>query len=626
MLSLRKILSTIASSYRPISIEESEKQIYDFWTPRKKVSVLRSTTASALKDVLLTYKEISALIVPEDLKDELATDFSEKSILYYSYKEDGEIEWETIERLQKENLHVISLICPLIKEVNYEKRVQRLRKLISSEGSALLVECFLSFLPAPKSFGKSVDYSLIPFYRFFPVLNGTLLLGSKGTNFSTERVHYNLTFPEIFRLINHKSKPNANDYRLKLSSISYLSHLSQIDNHKKEINSFKRTKALFFDFIFHKYEIDPKHVSSNYPMILINEKGISKEKLVQLKKYTSALKNHQSFLIINHLDLSWSQMLSSLKSSLLFEIEVCDGEKFSSTKVAAKAAPLTQDFYYIKEKSEFEGLKALYILLNLNGSPIGKVAVLKKNIMGIPVYRINQGPVISRKYSMLASTIITSSFLKERLSLGGFLINKPLISNESYDTFKSLFPLHFSFNRPYSSGLIDLQGAEDKIFNQFTGVFRNRLKKAASNPSLIVEISNSKEAFGWVLSKYISYMKEKQFQGIAPELIRRIHHKVPEKVLIGTVKKDGETISTLLLYLHGNSATYLIGYNTKVGRRLNVNNLLFWEVIKELRIRKFEYFDLGGIDHENTPSISKFKERMNPEIYTLPKEQLILWS
>ena len=73
---------------------------------------------------------------------------------------------------------------------------------------------------------------------------------------------------------------------------------------------------------------------------------------------------------------------------------------------------------------------------------------------------------------------------------------------------------------------------------------------------------------------------------------------------------------------HGNSATYLIGYNSIEGRNLKANHVLLWNAIVHLKKKNYKWFDLGGIDLNNT-SITKFKVGLSGKVYKLIAEALI---
>lgn len=288
--------------------------------------------------------------------------------------------------------------------------------------------------------------------------------------------------------------------------------------------------------------------------------------------------------------------------------------------------PLLQSEAYTKSKSEVEKKELFYFKCSdsSNNLPIATVAVLVKKIGPFSILRINQGPVFTRNVTFFDSMLINHE-LKNHLAkiFTGFLIIKPNTSSSTFHIFKKIWPLHTSISSGYISGIIDLTNAESDILKSFTGTFRNRLNKCLEMKEVSVVFNNDKNSYEWIREKYVHNMKSKNFEGISLEMLDYLYERFPQSLLISQVLFNDSPISSVIMFLNGQTATYLIGFNSDQGRSHNVNNLQFWEIIRRLKLSNFKYLDLGGIDHINTPDISKFKERMNPHIYTTPKDIVI---
>ena len=85
-------------------------------------------------------------------------------------------------------------------------------------------------------------------------------------------------------------------------------------------------------------------------------------------------------------------------------------------------------------------------------------------------------------------------------------------------------------------------------------------------------------------------------------------------------ESDDSTLAFIMVALHGTSATYYIGWNSEKGYQLNLNKLLLWEAIRDLKKRGFRWFDLGGIDFVHTQGIAEFKMGTGCEYYELSGE------
>ena len=86
---------------------------------------------------------------------------------------------------------------------------------------------------------------------------------------------------------------------------------------------------------------------------------------------------------------------------------------------------------------------------------------------------------------------------------------------------------------------------------------------------------------------------------------------------IFTAHKNGRPISGILVFKHGTTATYYVGWNSKEGRRLNANNLLLWSALRELKGRGVKWLDLGGVDGASMPGVSRYKIGLGGNLYTL---------
>ena len=100
-------------------------------------------------------------------------------------------------------------------------------------------------------------------------------------------------------------------------------------------------------------------------------------------------------------------------------------------------------------------------------------------------------------------------------------------------------------------------------------------------------------------------------------------HCVPNKeFLIGRVMQDGLAIAAILVILHGHKdrrgATYQIGWNTQKGRETGAHNFALWQAILELKKRKTETLDLGGVNDTEGEHVKKFKTGLGGRIVTLP--------
>ncbi len=73
--------------------------------------------------------------------------------------------------------------------------------------------------------------------------------------------------------------------------------------------------------------------------------------------------------------------------------------------------------------------------------------------------------------------------------------------------------------------------------------------------------------------------------------------------------KDGTDIGAMTIGRSGPNAVYLFGATSEAGRRLNAGHYLMWQAMLYCRDRGSTCFDLGGIDQDANPSVTRFKLR-----------------
>ena len=81
-------------------------------------------------------------------------------------------------------------------------------------------------------------------------------------------------------------------------------------------------------------------------------------------------------------------------------------------------------------------------------------------------------------------------------------------------------------------------------------------------------------------------------------------------------QRESEPVAAILLTVHGNSATYLVGWSGDAGRRVRAHNLLLWRAVEHLKSAGIRWLDLGGINAD-APGVAHFKRGMGGELVTL---------
>ena len=63
----------------------------------------------------------------------------------------------------------------------------------------------------------------------------------------------------------------------------------------------------------------------------------------------------------------------------------------------------------------------------------------------------------------------------------------------------------------------------------------------------------------------------------------------------------------MMFLIHGQAATYQVGWTSEAGRDMHAHNLILWRGIEELRERGVRMLDLGGVNTIRSAGIARFK-------------------
>jgi len=171
----------------------------------------------------------------------------------------------------------------------------------------------------------------------------------------------------------------------------------------------------------------------------------------------------------------------------------------------------------------------------------------------------------------------------------------------------------------YQTMWLNLERDEDTLRANLVKKWRNTLTKAEKQ-GMSVEWDEKGTHFEWLMKFYSFDKKTKGYSGPSVEFLRALAQRFAPsgEMLIGRAMKDGRAIGAILLFCHGRSSTYQIGWNTREGRDLGAHNLLLWDALKILKNKGITGFDLGGVNDTQAQNVKKFKQGLGGDLVTLP--------
>jgi hypothetical protein len=171
---------------------------------------------------------------------------------------------------------------------------------------------------------------------------------------------------------------------------------------------------------------------------------------------------------------------------------------------------------------------------------------------------------------------------------------------------------------------LDVSQSSDTLLKDLDGKWRNQLKKAQT-ADLEVSIGGSKpKHYNWLLEHERNQRNSRGYSavplGLVPAYASAAQQMaIPAPIISINIVESGNRIAGALFLLHGNSATYHIGWSNPRGRELNALNLILFNALKALNKVGIRWLDLGGLETSagSSAGIARFKLGLGAPPYTL---------
>lgn len=163
----------------------------------------------------------------------------------------------------------------------------------------------------------------------------------------------------------------------------------------------------------------------------------------------------------------------------------------------------------------------------------------------------------------------------------------------------------------YETAWIDLSRSEADRRAALRRNFRNQLVRAEAAGFEIREPSDPRP----LLARYEAHRKAVGYTGPSAAMLGALPQG---DTLCLEAVRDAEIVAGVLFVLHGQAATYQVGWTAAAGRKGHAHNLLLWRGLQALCDRGIRYLDLGGLDWAKAPSVAHFKAGLGGEAFSLP--------
>ncbi len=166
-----------------------------------------------------------------------------------------------------------------------------------------------------------------------------------------------------------------------------------------------------------------------------------------------------------------------------------------------------------------------------------------------------------------------------------------------------------SLDRPeYLTVRLDLSPDLEKLRAGLRQKWRNGLNRSEKFP-FEIEWDESEEFWRALRARYIADRKARGYPGPSVNLLDAIVVEFAKtgNLLIGRALLNSNYCSGMLIFRHGRSATWQVGWTSEEGRRSGAAYRLLWQACLELKGRGTDDFDLGGVNEQDASGVRHFK-------------------
>jgi hypothetical protein len=162
----------------------------------------------------------------------------------------------------------------------------------------------------------------------------------------------------------------------------------------------------------------------------------------------------------------------------------------------------------------------------------------------------------------------------------------------------------------YATVMLDISQSQAVLRAALDAKWRNRLVAAQASALTLHRVGSNPGQYRWLLDHEETQREQRGFAGL-PQPFYDIYiqsRQQPAQTLL-TLRADlgRDRVAGMMFLLHGESATYQVGWSNEQGRQLNAHNLLLWRAIAELQQRGVRCLDLGGVNTARSAGIARFK-------------------
>ena len=171
----------------------------------------------------------------------------------------------------------------------------------------------------------------------------------------------------------------------------------------------------------------------------------------------------------------------------------------------------------------------------------------------------------------------------------------------------------------HSTVLLDLTPELDVLRAQLDGRWRYSLARAEESALTIHRVGTNAGQYRWLLDAEMQQREQRGLHGLPLHFFDLYvpSRQQPAKTVL-TVRADlgRDRVAGMMFLIHGEAATYQVGWSGDMGREHHAHNLILWHALQELRERGVRQLDLGGVNTTRSAGIARFKMGTGGQVLT----------
>lgn len=157
---------------------------------------------------------------------------------------------------------------------------------------------------------------------------------------------------------------------------------------------------------------------------------------------------------------------------------------------------------------------------------------------------------------------------------------------------------------------LDLTTPLQSLRDGLDSKWRNRLVAAEKSGLAVQRVGTNPGQYRWLLDQDEELRERRGLLGLPAGLVDLYiqSRKQPSRTVLTLRADQGkDRVAGMMFLLHGQRATYQVGWSNDTGRELGAHNLILWSAMAELQSRGIRALDLGIVNTGRSAGLARFK-------------------